>query len=87
MKIETRPFYAIETKPVIVGTYCGIKIDKEAHVMNIWGRRIPRLYAAGEVTGGFHGDGYMGGTALGKAVVFGRIAGRNGASEKSQKKH
>lgn len=83
VKIETPPFYAIETKPVILGTYCGVRIDKETHVINVWGERIPRLYAAGEVTGGFHGDGYVGGTALGKAIVFGRIAGKNAASEKS----
>jgi len=27
------------------------------------------------VTGGVHGAGYMTGTAVGKAVIFGRIAG------------
>ena len=30
--------------------------------------------SAGEVMGGFHGGAYMTGSALGKAVVFGRIA-------------
>jgi hypothetical protein len=29
------------------------------------------------VTGGVHGAGYMTGTAVGKAVVCGRIAGRS----------
>ena len=28
-----------------------------------------------EVTGGFHGAGYVTGTSLGKSAVFGRIAG------------
>jgi succinate dehydrogenase/fumarate reductase flavoprotein subunit len=32
------------------------------------------LFAAGEVTGGFHGAGYMTGSSLGKCAVFGRIA-------------
>ena len=30
--------------------------------------------AAGEVTGGFHGAADMTGSALGKALVFGRLA-------------
>ena len=36
---------------------------------------IPGLYAAGEVTGGFHGEAFIGGTALGKAIIFGWIVG------------
>jgi len=30
--------------------------------------------------GGFHGISYMTGSALGKAVIFGRIAGRRAAA-------
>jgi fumarate reductase flavoprotein subunit len=33
-----------------------------------------------KVTGGFHGAAYMTGSALGKAVVFGRIAGARQAA-------
>lgn len=40
---------------------------------------IEGLYAAGEVMGGFHGAAYMTGSALGKAALFGRIAGVNAA--------
>jgi hypothetical protein len=29
----------------------------------------------GEITGGFHGDGYVTGSSLGKAGIFGRLAG------------
>jgi hypothetical protein len=32
-------------------------------------------YEPGNVTGGFHGAGYLSGTGLGKAGVFGRAAG------------
>jgi len=47
-------------------------------VRDVFGDVIPRLFAAGETVGGFHGAGYYSGTALGKAAVFGRIAGRDG---------
>ncbi|MBM4278424.1 MAG: FAD-binding protein [Deltaproteobacteria bacterium] len=38
---------------------------------------IPGLYAAGEVTGGVHGENRLGGNSLMDVLVFGRIAGRN----------
>ena len=44
-----------------------------ARVIDVFDAPIPGLYAAGEVTGGFHGAAYMTGSALGKAVVFGKI--------------
>lgn len=43
------------------------------------GRPIPGLYATGEAMGGFHGASYHSGTGIGKALVFGRIAGRSAA--------
>ena len=52
----------------------------ESEVIDVFGQPIPGLYAAGEVTGGFHGAGYMSGTALAKAAIFGRIAGSSAAS-------
>lgn len=60
---------------MVFGTYCGLVIDPQARVLKADGSAIPGLFAAGEVTGGFHGAAYMTGSALGKAVVFGRIAG------------
>ncbi len=74
-KIETAPFYAYPSTAVVFGTYCGLRIDSAARVLKPDGAPIDGLYAAGEVTGGFHGAAYMTGSALGKAVVFGRIAG------------
>jgi len=38
---------------------------------------IPGLYAAGEVTGGVHGENRLGGNSLMDVLVFGRIAGKN----------
>lgn len=40
---------------------------------------IPGLYAAGEVTGGLHGENRLGGNSLMDVLVFGRISGRNAA--------
>ena len=74
--IEKPPFYAYPSTAVVFGTYCGLAIDPRARVLDGGGRPIPGLYAAGEVTGGFHGAAYMTGSALGKALVFGRIAAR-----------
>ena len=41
--------------------------------------RVPGLYAAGEVTGGVHGENRLGGNSLMDVLVFGRIAGENAA--------
>lgn len=79
-RIETAPFYAYPSTAVVFGTYCGLRIDSQARVLRSDGSAIPGLYAAGEVTGGFHGAAYMTGSALGKAVVFGRIAGIEAAA-------
>jgi fumarate reductase flavoprotein subunit len=63
---------------MLPGTYGGIVVDETMRVQRRKGW-IPGLFAAGEITGGFHGVGYMTGTAAGKALIFGRIAGRQAA--------
>ena len=78
-RIDTPPFYAYETSPWLPGTYGGVAVDVDMHVLTREGV-IPGLYGAGEIVGGFHGSGYHTGTALSKALVFGRIAGRNCAA-------
>ncbi|WP_304413930.1 flavocytochrome c [Sphingobium sp. 15-1] len=75
-RIDRGPFYAYPSTAVVFGTYCGLRIDSQARVLRTDGHWIEGLYAAGEVTGGFHGVAYMTGSALGKAVVFGLIAGQ-----------
>lgn len=78
VKIDTPPFYAFETTGMLSGTYdAGLQVDTSMHVLGPEGAVIPRLYAAGEIVGGFFGEGYMSGTALAKAVITGRIAGKN----------
>ena len=81
--LRTPPFYAHKSGTVVLATYCGLTVDTAMRVLDVFGEPIERLYAAGEVTGGFHGAGYMTGTSIGKSAVFGRIAGTRAAAEKS----
>lgn len=57
----------------------GILINEHTQVMNTEGEPIPGLYAAGEVTGGFHGTYRVDGCGTADAFVFGRIAGESAA--------
>lgn len=74
--IDRAPFYAYPSTSAIVATYCGLTIDTRTRVLDVERTPIEHLFAAGEVTGGFHGKAYMTGTSLGKASICGRIAGR-----------
>ena len=75
--IETAPFFAIPSRTSILATYCGLHVNDRMEVIDVFAERISGLYAAGEVVGGFHGAGYMSGTALAKAAIYGRIAGHS----------
>jgi fumarate reductase flavoprotein subunit len=81
--IETGPFYAHPSGTVVLATYCGLTVDTDLRVVDWWGAPIQRLYAAGEMIGGLHGAGYMTGTSIGKAGIFGRLAGIHAAAEES----
>lgn len=83
LPIATAPFYAVEIRPAIVGmTFTGLRADHESRVLDQAGRAVPGLFAAGELTGGLQGHVYAGGgTSIGNAVAFGRIAGRVAADE------
>lgn len=78
LPIETGPFYAVACVPGTTHFNGGLKTDAGQRVEEgISGEPIPGLYAAGEVTGGFHGFGYMSATAFGKAVIHGVVAARS----------
>jgi fumarate reductase flavoprotein subunit len=79
--VATAPFYAVELRPAIIGmTFTGLRVDNHTRVLDRAGRPIGRLFAAGELTGGLDQDVYAGGgTSIGNALVFGRIAGENAA--------
>lgn len=71
------PFLAWPLAGAIAYTFGGIATDADARVLGPHGP-IPGLYAAGEVTGHFHGTA-PNAVAMLRALVFGRIAGRNAA--------
>ena len=75
------PFYGIPHWPAAHFTAGGLRVDARARVIDLWGEPIPRLYAAGECTGGIHGMGRVGGNSTTAAIVFGRIAGGEAARQ------
>jgi len=54
----------------------GILINEYTQVVDTDGDAIVGLYAAGEVTGGFHGNYRVDGSGTADAFVFGRLAGK-----------
>ena len=82
--LVTPPFYAHLSGTSVLATYCGLTVNSDMAVLRKDESPIACLYAAGEVIGGFHGGGYMTGSAIGKAAIFGRVAGRAAATEPSE---
>jgi fumarate reductase flavoprotein subunit len=80
--ITRAPFYGARIRPtVLIATFCGLRIDTGARVLDRLGAPIGGLYAAGEAAGGVVGDVYAGhGNSITAALVFGRLAGHNAAS-------
>jgi len=83
-KIEKKPFWAGTGSPSVHFTMGGLTTKgASTQVIDRRGKVIPGFYAAGEVTGGVHGNNRLGGNAIPDCIVFGRVAGRNAAAEKS----
>ena len=74
-QLNTPKYYAIKIAPGIHYTMGGVKINPQTEVLKKSGQTIPGLYAAGEVTGGWHGDNRIGGNSVAEVVIFGRQAG------------
>jgi fumarate reductase flavoprotein subunit len=69
------PYYIMECKPSTTSFKGGIRIDTEQRVLDWDGYVIPRLYAAGECTGGYFGKGgYIWGTMTVMSLTCGMIA-------------
>ena len=69
----------VEIRPVlprILWSYGGLEINEKAEVIDRRGRPMKRLAAAGDITGGIHGEHALMGDMLASAAVFGRIAAR-----------
>ncbi len=72
--IEQPPYLAYPLIGAIAYTFGGVATDTQARVLGEHGP-IPGLFAAGEITGHFHGTA-PNAVAVLRAAVFGRIAGR-----------
>ncbi len=72
-KIQTPPFYAAWTTPILHDCLTGLHTNTKAQVIDYAGEVIPGLYCSGESQGGFAQHG------LGRCITFGRIAGRDAA--------
>ena len=79
--LETGPFYAARISMSVNCTLGGVAIDTKARVLDRRRRVIAGLYAAGEVTGGIHGETLMGGNSLSDVFTLGRVAGREVSQE------
>lgn len=73
-KLDGVPLKARIMAPSTHHTMGGLVVDTKRHVLDKSGKIIPGLYAAGEVTGGFHGGNRLGGNAIVEIFVSGRTA-------------
>lgn len=69
-------FYAGTVTPVLHYCMGGLTIDKNGNVLDENKQVIPGLHAAGEVSGGVHGDNRLGGNSLLECTVYGTIVGK-----------
>lgn len=77
--IDKPPFKAYPVTCGITFTYGGLKVDKNAAVLDNNDNKINGLYACGELIGGVFYHGYPGGSGLTSGAVFGKIAGASAA--------
>jgi len=78
--IAEPPFYAIGPLRPNIGSSGGLKIDRDMRVIDVEGRAISNLYAAG-ITAASNALIAGHGHALSWAFTSGHIAGENAASE------
>ncbi|KAL3911432.1 MAG: hypothetical protein SGILL_007284, partial [Bacillariaceae sp.] len=74
--LNSEVFFVGRVSPVLHYCMGGIKIDTEGNVIREDGTTIEGLHAAGEVTGGVHGNNRLGGNSLLECTVFGTIVGK-----------
>lgn len=74
--LDHAPYYAIHIAPAIHYTMGGIHIAPDTRVYDTNGNFIAGLYAAGEVSGGLHGNNRIGGNSIAETIIFGREAGK-----------
>src|SRR5207248_10613342 len=81
LPLDTPPFAGFAVTCGITFTFGGLRIDRDAHVLDAEDRPMPGLYAAGELVGGLFYFNYAGGSGLMAGAVFGKIAGESAARD------
>jgi tricarballylate dehydrogenase len=79
-RLDTPPFHAYHVTTGVTFTFGGLKVSNDTEIIDLYGRQIPGLYAAGEMVGGLYYFNYASGTGLMAGGTFGRIAGRKAAT-------
>ena len=81
--IENGPYYAIEVRPLFIGSIPGLKVTENTEVVNSKDEVIPNLYAIGELTFGNSFNKYYpsSGTGMGTSVYTGAIAAKHIAEQ------
>ena len=82
--VSSPPYFAIRLWPKVHHTMGGVQINVMGQVIGLDYQPIKGLYAAGEVAGGIHGACRLGSCAVTDCLVFGRIAGKNAATESQE---
>ena len=69
-------YYAGTVTPVLHYCMGGLTINRDGSVLDKDKNIIPGLHAAGEVSGGVHGDNRLGGNSLLECTAFGTVVGK-----------
>jgi succinate dehydrogenase/fumarate reductase flavoprotein subunit len=77
--IRTPPFYGAPVWATLSNTQGGPVHDARSRILDVYGRPIPRLYAAGELGSSF-GHLYLSGGNIAECFVTGGIAGADAAA-------
>ena len=76
--IDTPPYYGAQAWPVCSNTQGGPVHDGNQSIVDVYGKPIANLYAAGEMGSAF-GHLYLSGGNIAECFISGRIAGANAA--------
>jgi tricarballylate dehydrogenase len=74
--IASPPYYAHKVTGGFTFTFGGLRTRLTGEVLDVAGKPIPGLFAAGEITTGLFYGNYGGGSSLPKCTILGREAGK-----------
>ncbi len=76
-KIENPPYFSIHAGGITVVSPAGLKTNEKLNVIDMNGKIIPNLFAAGEVLGftRLSGSAFVNGMSLMPAIAFGKLLG------------